>query len=293
MTTKNGLMMQVCEERLQFSLCENVKTNVLWGSSVKDTVMLRPWGEQITENSAELVTVKEQKEDESNEEQENSPSIQPHIESDETKAEPLTVIEQPEVAMPQPTANQAMKAKLARLSLALPPLTLTLPLTPTGKGGFGDGALGNRIGRRRGLSSGSDPDDEEEDEQEDESSRRVIVVTETDVDKRVGLRSLLKSPKEPMDREKDRGRNVSFFDDVTIYLFDQETPTNELSTSSPTTPAPVAVKSTKLDLRGPNIKSKESKRKEDLSIKPRSPVGANPVTSSRFTVSPANDPHLV
>lgn len=57
-------MLQVCEERLQFSLCENVKTNVLWGSSVKDTVMLRPWGEQITENSAELVTVKEQKEDE-------------------------------------------------------------------------------------------------------------------------------------------------------------------------------------------------------------------------------------
>lgn len=110
-------------------------------------------------------------------------------------------------------------AKLARLSLALPPLALTLP--PTGKGGFGDGVIGNRIGRRRGLSPGSDPDEEEDDEQEDESSRRVIVVTETDVDKRVGLRSLLKSPKEPMDRERDRGRNVSFFDDVTIYLFDQ------------------------------------------------------------------------
>ncbi|XP_045913456.1 serine/threonine-protein kinase LMTK3-like [Micropterus dolomieu] len=96
-----------------------------------------------------------------------------------------------------------------------------------------------------------------------------------------------------MDREKDRGRNVSFFDDVTIYLFDQETPTNELSSSAPTSPAPVSVKSTKLDLRGQNTKSKESKRKDDLSIKPRSPVGANPVTSSRFTVSPANDPHLV
>ncbi|XP_044064052.1 uncharacterized protein lmtk3 isoform X2 [Siniperca chuatsi] len=292
MTTKNGLMMQVCEERLQYSLCENVKTNVLWGSTVKDTVMLRPWGEQITENSSELVTVKEQKEDESHEEQESSPSIQLHTESDETKAEPLTVIEQPEVTTPQPTVNLAMKAKLARLSLALPPLTLTLPLIPTGKGGFGDGAIGNRIGRRRGLSSGSDPDDEEEDEQEDESSRTVIVVTETDVDKRVGLRSLLKSPKEPMDREKDRGRNVSFFDDVTIYLFDQETPTNELGTSAPTSRAPVSVKSTKLDFRGPNMKSKESKRKDDLSIKPRSPVGANPVTSSRFTVSPANDPHL-
>lgn len=119
------------------------------------------------------------------------------------------------------TSSLLFTAKLARLSLALPPLALTLPLTPTGKGGFGDGAIGNRIGRRRGLSSGSDHDDEEEDEHEDESFRRVIVVTETDVDKRVGLRSLLKSPKEPMDRERDRGRNVSFFDDVTIYLFDQ------------------------------------------------------------------------
>ncbi|XP_034554039.1 uncharacterized protein LOC117823089 [Notolabrus celidotus] len=293
LTTKNGLMMQVCEERLQFSLCENVKTNVLWGATVKDTVTLRPWGEQIAENSKELVAVEQQKEDESREEQESSQSIQANTETDETISEPFTVIEQPEVTTPQPSANQAMKAKLARLSLALPPLALTLPLTPTGKGGFGDGSIGSRIGRRRGLSSGSDQDEEEEDEPEDESSRRVIVVTETDVDKRVGLRSLLKSPKEPMDRERDRGRNVSFFDDVTIYLFDQETPTNELSSSAPTTPTPVSVKNTKLDLRGPNIKSKESKRKEDFSIKPRSSVGANPVTSSRFTVSPANDPHLV
>lgn len=62
------LLLQVCEERLQFSLSENVKTNVLWGSTVKDTVMLRPWGEQITENTAELVIVEEQKEDERYEE---------------------------------------------------------------------------------------------------------------------------------------------------------------------------------------------------------------------------------
>lgn len=191
-------------------------------------------------------------------EQQSSPVIEPQTESDESKSEPLTVIQQAELISPQPTAataNQAMKgtfvslgynidnnfyslicvrtfflgqlisslllstkAKLARLSLALPPLALTLP--PTGKG-FGDGAIGNRIGRRRAVSPGSDPDEEEEDEQEDESLRRVIVVTETDVDKRIGLRSLLKSPKEPMDRERDRGRNVSFFDDVTIYLFDQ------------------------------------------------------------------------
>ncbi|XP_015236717.1 PREDICTED: serine/threonine-protein kinase LMTK3 isoform X1 [Cyprinodon variegatus] len=292
MTTRNGLMMQVCEERLQFSLSENVKTKMLWGSAVKETVTLRPWGEQVEESCSGPEEYQSQDESQEEEEEEAAYSQQPQTESDKTEPEPLTVIEQPEIIASQPAANQAMKAKLARLSLALPPLALNLPLTPSGKGGFGDGSIGNRIGRRRGLSSGIDPDDEEEDEQEDENSRRVIVVTETDVDKRIGLRSLLKSPKESLDRERDRGRNVSFFDDVTIYLFDQETPTNELSNSAPTSPGPVSVKSSKLDFHGPN-KSKESKRKEDLSIKPRSPVGSGSKTSSRFTVSPADDPHLV
>ncbi|XP_028325523.1 uncharacterized protein lmtk3 isoform X2 [Gouania willdenowi] len=288
MTTKNGLMMQVCEERLQFSLSENVKTNVLWGADVKDSVTLRPWGEP--ESGGEEVTVNEQQES-SQDDQEATPDSQEPTESEDSIYEPVTVIEQPEVTTPHPTANQEMKAKLARLSLALPPLALTLPLTPTGK----DGAIGHRIGRRRRLLSGSDPDDddEEEDEPEDESSRRVIVVTETDVDKRVGLRSSLKSPKEPLDRGRDRGRNVSFFDDVTIYLFDQETPTNELGSSAPTSPASVTTKSTKVNLRGPHGKSKDSKRKDDLTIKPRSPVATSPVSASRFTVSPADDRHLV
>lgn len=53
----------MCEERLQFSLSENVKTNVLWGNTVKDTVTLRPWGEQIAENSTEEATVEEQEEE--------------------------------------------------------------------------------------------------------------------------------------------------------------------------------------------------------------------------------------
>lgn len=114
-----------------------------------------------------------------------------------------------------------VSAKLARLSLSLPPLALSHPLSPNAKGGFWEGGE-HRGGRRRVASTGSDPDEDEEEEQEDESPRRVIVVTETDVDKRVGLRSLLKSPKEPVDKEnRDRGRNVSFFDDVTVYLFDQ------------------------------------------------------------------------
>ncbi len=80
-----------------------------------------------------------------------------------------------------------------------------MPKEDSGKGGEHKG------GRRRVASTGSDPDEDEEEEQEDESPRRVIVVTETDVDKRVGLRSLLKSPNEPVDKEnRDRGRNVSF-----------------------------------------------------------------------------------
>ncbi|XP_057690312.1 uncharacterized protein lmtk3 [Corythoichthys intestinalis] len=284
MTTENGLMMQVCEERLQFSLSENVKTNVLWGTTVKDAVTLRPWGEQTTESNSETAVMGEQNQDDSRTEQETISCTEPETECEETETETLTVIEQPEVTTLQSSANQAIKAKVARLSLALPPLALTLPLTTTGKGGFGDGAIGNRIGRRRGLLPGSDPEDEEEDEAEDESNRRVIVVTETDVDKRIGLRSLLKSPKEPLDSERDRGRNVSFFDDVTIYLFDQETPTNALSTSAPTSPAAVTVKNT---LHGSSNKSKDSKRKE-----PRVSAGGANAMTSRFTVSPAKDPHV-
>ncbi|KAL0985182.1 hypothetical protein UPYG_G00153830 [Umbra pygmaea] len=286
--TKNGLMMQVCEERLQFSLSENVKTNVFRGAMVSDSVILHPWGEQLLGDGGDIICVGRE------EEPDPKPSSEPQSESNATNSEPLTVIEQPDVISPQILANQAMKAKLARLSLSLPPLSLALPLSSSPKGVFGEGGLHrDRSGRRRGASTGSDPEEDEEEDQEDEGTRRVIVVTETDVDKRVGLRSLLKSPREPVDKEKDRGRNVSFFDDVTVYLFDQETPTNELSSSTPTSPAPAPGKSTKFDLHGANSKGKDSKRKGDLSIKPRSAVGANPVTSSRFTVSPADDPHLV
>ncbi|KPP78442.1 hypothetical protein Z043_102060, partial [Scleropages formosus] len=168
--TKNGLMMQVCEERLQYSLSENVKRNVLCGATVSEAVILRPWGDPI---------------------------------NGEDKA-------------------REKDAKLARLSLSLPPLALSLPLSPNPRVGFWEtGENRDKSGRRRGASTGSDPDDEEDEGQEDEGAGRMIVITETDVDKRVGLRSLLKSPREPMERDRERGRNVSFFDDVTVYLFDQ------------------------------------------------------------------------
>lgn len=285
--TMNGPMMQVCEEHLQFSLSENVKTNMLWAETVQETAVCRTWGDQlanVADSNGELA-------DDPKEQDESQEETLTELNKDQSEANPtetLIMTDQSEITTTHQTANQAMKAKLARLSLALPPLAMTLP--PTGKG-FRDGAIGSRIGRRRGLSPGSDQDEDEE-EEEDVNSTRVIVVTETDTDKRVGLRSLLKSPKEPLDRHRDIGRNVSFFDDVTIYLFDQDTPTNELSVTTPTSPAAVTVKSSKLDVHGPNAKTKDSKRKEEYSVKPRSPVGKNAVTSSRFTVSPADDSHL-
>lgn len=58
------LLAQVCKERLQFSLSENVQTNVLWGSTVKDTVTLRPWGEELIDSQDEPVTVNDREENE-------------------------------------------------------------------------------------------------------------------------------------------------------------------------------------------------------------------------------------
>lgn len=39
------LFFKICEEKLQYSLSENVQTNVLWGSTVTDSVILHPWAE--------------------------------------------------------------------------------------------------------------------------------------------------------------------------------------------------------------------------------------------------------
>nr|XP_055066405.1 uncharacterized protein LOC129448223 isoform X2 [Misgurnus anguillicaudatus] len=266
MQTKNGLMMQVCEERLQYSLSENVKTNVLWGSTVSDSVIIHPWGASTTSSPEESAVSRDTEDKESKEETPpSSPSVSVS-EPAETQTEELTVLEQPEVTPSLPAANQAMK------------------------GGFWEGGE-HRGGRRRGASTGGDPEEEdEEEEQEDESPRRVIVVTETDVDKRVGLRSLLKSPKEPVDKDnRDRGRNVSFFDDVTVYLFDQETPTNELSSGS----AASSPHGKPPNTDGFGAGSHKAAKSKDHMVKPRSPTGVTSSMSSRFTVSPADDPHLV
>ncbi|KAM9487703.1 uncharacterized protein lmtk3 isoform 1-T1 [Clarias gariepinus] len=292
MPAKNGLMMQVCEEKLQYSLSENVQTNVLWGSTVTESVVLHPWAETSISTASDAANIQMSRGTESKDDAVPSIPVLPKIKDAEQEMGTTKMTAKAEVTPDPPAANQAMKAKLARLSLSLPPLPLSLPLSPGSKGFWEAGE--NRLSRRRAFSTGSDPEEDEEDEEhEDDSSRKVIVVTETDVHKRVGLRSLLKSPKEPVDKEnRDHGRNVSFFDDVTVYLFDQETPTNELSSgSTPTSPSPLG-KPAHFDGHGGASGHKASKNKEHAKSK-SAPSSSVTSASSRFTVSPADDPHLV
>ncbi|XP_040271539.1 serine/threonine-protein kinase LMTK3 [Bufo bufo] len=135
------------------------------------------------------------------------------------------------------SGSEAIKAKVARLSLSLPPLNLQAFQSSSGRKSFWD----NDVEKRDANFNKEDEDEEDEgfglqdhqrtgSEAEAEVSGVPIVVTEMDDGR--NLRSLLKSPKsaDEVDDDLDRKRKmVSFFDDVTVYLFDQETPTNELS----------------------------------------------------------------
>ncbi|NXN77425.1 LMTK2 kinase, partial [Bombycilla garrulus] len=98
------------------------------------------------------------------------------------------------------------------------------------------------------LEDGDDADEEDENSDSEDDMRTfhmhslssdsedetVHQVPEIVADKDDGkhLRSLLKLPKPLHDRQpevwKDEKKAVTFFDDVTVYLFDQETPTKEL-----------------------------------------------------------------
>ena len=139
-----------------------------------------------------------------------------------------------------------LAAKLSRLSLALPPLTLTPfpgpgPRRPPWEG-VDAGAAGGEAGGA-GASGPSEEDGEDEDEEEDEEAAAAgavagprgpgraraapvpVVVSSADADAARPLRGLLKSPRgadEPEDSELERKRKmVSFHGDVTVYLFDQ------------------------------------------------------------------------
>ncbi|XP_060111938.1 serine/threonine-protein kinase LMTK3 isoform X1 [Heteronotia binoei] len=250
-----------------------------------------------------------------------------------------------ESVVPINQAGEDIKAKLSRLSLSLPPLALQTFPPPGGgrKGPFWEGAAlgeGPTLGRREAAMAAEEEEEEDADEEEEGGlagggGRSVpIVVSESD-DAR-NLRGLLKSPRsaEEAAAELDRKRKmVSFFDDVTVYLFDQETPTNELSSQGAPdgeAPTPGAITEPGLDsfptadgfsgsfewdddfplmAQNPSYVSMVS---DPTSAKPHtllsSPVPMAPallptakrgdsslvdaLRFSRFTVSPALEPHL-
>lgn len=220
---------------------------------------------------------------------------------------------------PQGNSEQ-IKAKLSRLSLALPPLTLTPfpgpgPRRPPWEGADA-GAAGGEAGGA-GAPGPAEEDGEDEDEEEDEEAAAdaaagprgpgraraapvPVVVSSADADAARPLRGLLKSPRgadEPEDSELERKRKmVSFHGDVTVYLFDQETPTNELSVQAPpegdmdpsTPPAPPTPPHPATP--GDGFPSNDSgfggsfEWAEDFPLLP--PPGP-PLCFSRFSVSPA------
>lgn len=140
-----------------------------------------------------------------------------------------------------------LAAKLSRLSLALPPLTLTPfpgpgPRRPPWEGADAGAAGGEAGGAGAPGPAEEDGEDEDEDEEEDEEAAAdaaagprgpgraraapvPVVVSSADADAARPLRGLLKSPRgadEPEDSELERKRKmVSFHGDVTVYLFDQ------------------------------------------------------------------------
>ncbi|XP_062992589.1 serine/threonine-protein kinase LMTK3 [Elgaria multicarinata webbii] len=146
-----------------------------------------------------------------------------------------------EPGVPMNQAGEDIKAKLSRLSLSLPPLALQTfpPLGGGRKGPFWEGAAlgeGPALGGREAATAAEDEDEEDAEEEEEGGlaggAGRAVPIVVSESDDARNLRGLLKSPRsaEEAAAELDRKRKmVSFFDDVTVYLFDQETPTNELS----------------------------------------------------------------
>ncbi|XP_043935721.1 uncharacterized protein LOC122808760 [Protopterus annectens] len=143
-----------------------------------------------------------------------------------------------------PQGSENIKAKVARLSLSLPPLNLQpFPTSPPWKPFWEtDSFTADRDYNTGNHSDGFGDPFCHSLESEEEPEEVPIIVTETDDGR--NLRSLLKSPKsvEELDSEElDKKRKmVSFFDDVTVYLFDQETPTNELSNQNTPESEPVS-----------------------------------------------------
>uniref|UniRef100_A0A2K6TZ17 non-specific serine/threonine protein kinase n=1 Tax=Saimiri boliviensis boliviensis TaxID=39432 RepID=A0A2K6TZ17_SAIBB len=199
------------------------------------------------------------------------------------------------------------------------PLRLALPALPA--------ALEGRPEEEEEDSEDSDESDEElrcysvqepSEDSEEEAPAVPVVVAESQSAR--NLRSLLKMPSllsedfcEDLDRKK---KAVSFFDDVTVYLFDQESPARELGepfpgakespptflTGSPDSPSAPGRQQQGVDDSSPqgstagegggftwddDFPLMSAKTAFATALDPAAPTPAAPAPLSRFTVSPA------
>ncbi|CAM5173465.1 unnamed protein product, partial [Eretmochelys imbricata] len=119
--------------------------------------------------------------------------------------------------------------KVSRLSLALPPLSLQPFAGPGGRKGCGGAGAGGGGGRAGGAGAGRGGGGR------GGAGRRGRPHRGQRLGRQGATCAGCSSPRARPRRaaELDRKRKmVSFYDDVTVYLFDQETPTNELSSQS-------------------------------------------------------------
>ncbi|XP_030400615.1 serine/threonine-protein kinase LMTK3 [Gopherus evgoodei] len=255
-----GFVVQVCKEQLLVSLRENITRNLLCnhrdlGTSVsgapgaKEEAVIRLWalepegargaGDEQEGGGGETAGELPQEKEEGAESEEGQLDGQevPELSGQAPVPSPEGSDLASEQPQPQPQldfstagspGSEDIKAKVSRLSLALPPLSLQPFAGPGGRKGCG-GLTPEEEGAGQGVLG---PGEEEEEEEAPGVGGVPIVVSDSDDGR--NLRGLLKSPRSAEEAaELDRKRKmVSFFDDVTIYLFDQETPTNELSLQS-------------------------------------------------------------
>ncbi|XP_053866132.1 serine/threonine-protein kinase LMTK3-like [Malaclemys terrapin pileata] len=253
-----GFVVQVSKEQLLVSLRENITRNLLCNHrdlgtlasgapAAKEEAVIRLWalepegargaGDEQDGGGGEVADGPPQEEEEGAESEEGQLDGQGVPEPSGEAPVPSPEGVNPASEQPQPhldfstagsPGSEDIKAKVSRLSLALPPLSLQPFTGPGGRKGCG-GLAPEEEGAGRGAPG---PGEEEEDEEAPGVGGVPIVVSDSDDGR--NLRGLLKSPRSAEEAaELDRKRKmVSFFDDVTVYLFDQETPTNELSSQS-------------------------------------------------------------
>ncbi|XP_067408150.1 serine/threonine-protein kinase LMTK3 [Emydura macquarii macquarii] len=258
-----GFVVQVCKEQLLVSLRENITRNLLCSRqdpgtpasrppAGKEQAVIRLWSPEPREGPAEAPGAGDEEEGGSGEAVGDSPEEEEEEEAESEEGQrdsqetpelsgdaPASSPEGADLAPKQPLPHldfstagspggEDIKAKVSRLSLALPPLSLQPFAGPGGRKGCG--GLGPE--EEEASSGPGAPGAGEEEEEAPGAGGVPIVVSDSDDGR--NLRGLLKSPRSAEEAaELDRKRKmVSFFDDVTVYLFDQETPTNELSSQS-------------------------------------------------------------